>query len=695
MATRSKLVDFEVLSRLGSGSFGTVYKVRRIVDENLYVIKNVRIIELSFKEQSEAINEVQILAQLKSPYVVRYYDSFIEKDSLHIVMEFCNRGDLQNLIKKAKDKNVAGLKEDVIWSITSQIMLGLHYLHKKNILHRDLKSANVFLTKDETKSHYLVKIGDLGVAKLMDTSTALANTIVGTPYYLSPELCADMPYRDKSDCWALGVLVYECATLQHPFEARNQCALIMKIIEAQVKIPSSTVISTEMRNTILWLLQKDPNARPSIRHILNEQSVREKLRKDQFELPEELRESRITDLLSNPNFEAKAMMKKKGSNLQMLAQRTQEETKAHGPAHGVGTTSSTPTTGTGATANATASGIADPEGLKRQPLVKQRSATGNKEQLVQPQNGTVQRGNTGNVGRVASTRGGASPASGGDSPATIQGNRVRGPASKRRAPSENARNRYQVRPAPSSTTRSNNGESKNDSSDATYTADEHADAKDGSEYEEDFEDYENEEWEEEDQQDAPTAVLSASRPPVGPSGAHTHHEAEDKEHQRGASNGSGSTLKRNGTAKDADDWGQDDKDEFNSAPSRVQSLRRPFAESGDPFHQTDDSVSSLAQMHHMGTLGPDANTWEPVWTQTRGLIDGPSASGSNSARERMESGEVGTTDLGVGLYQEVLEGVQEADEYEETGRTSDLSEAAGSGAEPAMFMIEEARNRAV
>ena len=63
--------------------------------------------------------------------------------------------------------------------------------------------------KDEQKTHYLVKIGDLGVAKLMDTSTALANTIVGTPYYLSPELCMDMPYRDKSDCWAFGVLLYE------------------------------------------------------------------------------------------------------------------------------------------------------------------------------------------------------------------------------------------------------------------------------------------------------------------------------------------------------------------------------------------------------------------------------------------------------------------------------------------------------
>lgn len=84
MATRSKLADFEVISRLGSGSFGTVFKVKRHIDESLYVIKNVRIVELSFKEQSEAINEVQILAQLKSPYVVRYYDSFIEKDCLHI-----------------------------------------------------------------------------------------------------------------------------------------------------------------------------------------------------------------------------------------------------------------------------------------------------------------------------------------------------------------------------------------------------------------------------------------------------------------------------------------------------------------------------------------------------------------------------------------------------------------------------------
>lgn len=96
-------------------------------------------------------------------------------------MEFCNRGDLQNLLRKAKEKNVEGLKETVVWNICLQVILGLQYLHKKHILHRDLKSANVFLMKDDSNPNYLVKIGDLGVAKLMDTSTALANTIVGTP----------------------------------------------------------------------------------------------------------------------------------------------------------------------------------------------------------------------------------------------------------------------------------------------------------------------------------------------------------------------------------------------------------------------------------------------------------------------------------------------------------------------------------
>jgi len=294
--TRSSIKDFDVISRLGSGSFGTVFKVRRRIDSVLYVLKSVRIVELSFKEQSEAINEVTILAQMDSDYVVKYYDSFIGSDCLYIVMEYCNKGDLQNLIKKAKERSLSSFNSNVAWNISLQVILGLHYLHKKKILHRDLKSANVFLMKhnDNSNPYFQVKIGDLGVAKLLETSTAFAQTIVGTPYYLSPELCSDQPYRDKSDCWALGVLIYECCTFKHPFEARNQCALIWKIIEGYFKPPSPSTTSPEMSNLILWLLQKDPKNRPTIKDLLCEDVVREKLTEHGIDIPDDIMECPVT-----------------------------------------------------------------------------------------------------------------------------------------------------------------------------------------------------------------------------------------------------------------------------------------------------------------------------------------------------------------------------------------------------------------
>ncbi len=297
---RSSLSDFETLIKLGSGSFGTVYKVRRIVDNAIYVIKDVRIGELSFREQEEAINEVNILAGIDSPYIVGYFDSFIEEGCLHIVMEYCNRGDLQGVIKRAKSKNILCLKEDVTWNLCLQVVLGLYNLHEQRILHRDLKSANIFLQKDDRQKYFSVKIGDLGVAKLLETSTAFAKTIVGTPYYLSPELVKDEPYRDKSDCWALGVLLYECCTLCHPFEARNQCALIMKIIQSPVKPPSPALVSPELSKLVLWLLQKDPMKRPNIRDILCEQYVQDKLVEHGFPLPTDIKNNPITDILTSP-----------------------------------------------------------------------------------------------------------------------------------------------------------------------------------------------------------------------------------------------------------------------------------------------------------------------------------------------------------------------------------------------------------
>ena len=151
--------------------------------------------------REEALNEVQIMSALDHPYIVKYYDYFIENKTLHILMEYCERGDLNKHIKAQAGRP---MPEQRIWKFFIQICMGLEYLHSKKVLHRDIKSMNVFLTKDDS-----VRIGDLGVAKVLSNTSAFARTMVGTPFYLSPELCEERPYNVKSDVWALGCVLYE------------------------------------------------------------------------------------------------------------------------------------------------------------------------------------------------------------------------------------------------------------------------------------------------------------------------------------------------------------------------------------------------------------------------------------------------------------------------------------------------------
>ena len=197
----SSTKDYEFLNKLGQGSFGTVYKVRRKADKSTYVIKQINIAQMNSKHRSEAINEVTILSKMDNPFIVKYYDSFIEKNTLNIVMEFCDGGDISGYIRSQLGRS---LSENKIWKFFIQMCLGLNYIHKKKILHRDIKTMNIFLTRDET-----VRIGDLGVAKVLTENVNFAHTMVGTPYYLSPEMCEEKPYNEKSDVWALGCVLYE------------------------------------------------------------------------------------------------------------------------------------------------------------------------------------------------------------------------------------------------------------------------------------------------------------------------------------------------------------------------------------------------------------------------------------------------------------------------------------------------------
>ena len=262
--------DFQIISKLGEGAYSTVFKVMRTVDGKTYALKKVKLLNLSDKEKENALNEVRILASVKSNYVVSYKEAFFdEKDrTLCIVMEFADNGDLYQKIVEHKKKAMF-FEESEIWRIFIQLVKGLKALHDLKILHRDLKSANVFLYKNGD-----AKIGDLNVSKV--TRAGVGHTQTGTPYYASPEVWNDSPYDNKSDIWSLGCVLYEMITLKPPFRAQDMEGLYKRVIKGQYsRIPER--FSNDLFQIIQFLLQVNPKLRPSCEQILNHPIIQKRI----------------------------------------------------------------------------------------------------------------------------------------------------------------------------------------------------------------------------------------------------------------------------------------------------------------------------------------------------------------------------------------------------------------------------------
>eukprot|EP00347_Sterkiella_histriomuscorum_P011905 403370648 len=260
----SSLKDFKIVKKIGEGAFSQVYRVIRINDNVEYALKQVKMAKLSDKEKQNALNEVRILASIQHPNVIAYKEAFFDEASstLCIVMEFADSGDLYQKILEHQKKGTK-FSESEIWNITGSMTQGLKALHDKNILHRDLKCANVFLNRDGT-----AKMGDLNVSKVANKNGGLLLTQTGTPYYASPEVWKDQPYDYRSDIWSFGCVLYEMIALQPPFQAQNMDQLYKKVLSGQYPpIPSS--YSKDLADFLGRLLQVIPQNRPSCDAMLS------------------------------------------------------------------------------------------------------------------------------------------------------------------------------------------------------------------------------------------------------------------------------------------------------------------------------------------------------------------------------------------------------------------------------------------
>ena len=176
------LKEYEILSKIGEGAYSIVLKVKRESDQKVYAIKKVKLNKLKEKEKRNALNEVRFLASIKHINVISYKEAFYDDESqcLCLVMEYADAGDLYEKIQLYQKKGTY-MSESFIWSLIIQLARGLKCLHDLNIVHRDLKSANVFLTREGK-----VKLGDMNVSKV--AKGCLEHTQTGTPYYASPEV---------------------------------------------------------------------------------------------------------------------------------------------------------------------------------------------------------------------------------------------------------------------------------------------------------------------------------------------------------------------------------------------------------------------------------------------------------------------------------------------------------------------------
>lgn len=252
--------NLKQIKLLGEGAFGKCYLCENTRDGSMWVVKQIDISKMTPQEKREAYHEAKVMSAFDHPNIIKFKDVYTTTNGkLNIVMNYADGGDLQSKIKGQRGRLFS---ENEILDMFVQICLAMKHVHDRKVLHRDIKGQNIFLMRNG-----MIKLGDFGISKVLTNTIDKARTMVGTPYYLSPEIVEGRPYSFKSDVWSLGVLLYELCTLRPPFDGNSIRQLGVNICRGTYP-PLPSQFSKDLKGLVSMQLTLDPNKRPTVGQML-------------------------------------------------------------------------------------------------------------------------------------------------------------------------------------------------------------------------------------------------------------------------------------------------------------------------------------------------------------------------------------------------------------------------------------------
>lgn len=253
---------FEIICKLGKGSYGSVFKARYKATGGIVAVKKVPV----DSDLTDIVKEISIMQQCDSPFIVKCYGSMFDSQDLWICMEYCGAGSIADIMR-LRGKT---LGEDEIATVLHYSLRGLDYLHQMRKIHRDIKAGNILLLNSGT-----AKLADFGVAGQLSDTLAKRNTVIGTPYWMAPEVIQEIGYNYSADIWSLGITAIEMADGKPPLaDIHPMRALFMIPSQPPPALRKPGSWSAEFRTFVSSCLSKTPESRPTAAALLQTEFIR-------------------------------------------------------------------------------------------------------------------------------------------------------------------------------------------------------------------------------------------------------------------------------------------------------------------------------------------------------------------------------------------------------------------------------------